>query len=210
MSDASRYPGYDVLAKRDTPSWDEPTRRAIDNRLQVSSVARFFTPDEWAVANALCRRILPQGDDTEAVALAALLDAKLYADHGDGFREADMPYMQEAWRLGLAALEAEAKDRHDGQPFAVIGETNQDALLRMMQNGSFNNHHWRAIAPKNFSTAECWSMFLRSIMVIRRRGTRLDLVAPQVPADMCVSRAIGAIRGRRPRRWTATKSRRNG
>ncbi|MFP3656483.1 gluconate 2-dehydrogenase subunit 3 family protein, partial [Burkholderia sp. SIMBA_052] len=33
------YRGYDVLAKRDTPSWNDATRRAIDARLQVAATA---------------------------------------------------------------------------------------------------------------------------------------------------------------------------
>ena len=38
-----RYPGYDVLAKRYTPSWNEQTRRVIDARLAVPAEPRFFT-----------------------------------------------------------------------------------------------------------------------------------------------------------------------
>ena len=152
MSESPRYPGYDVLAKRNTPSWDETTRLAIDKRLRVSSVARFFTVDEWSVADALCRRIMPQGKypTAKVVPLAALLDAKLYADHGDGFRESDMPYMAEAWRAGLAARQAETKARHEGQSFADIGETSQDAFLAMMQKGAFTDRHWHAIDPIKF------------------------------------------------------------
>ena len=37
-----RFPGYDVLAKRDTPSWNEQTRRAIDARLAIPHEPRFF------------------------------------------------------------------------------------------------------------------------------------------------------------------------
>jgi hypothetical protein len=150
MSDRSRYPGYDVLAKRETPSWDEPTRRAIDKRLHVSTAAHFLTAAEWAVADALCRRILPQDEAGETVPLAALLDAKLFADHGDGFREADMPYMREAWRAGLAALDAEAKDRHDGRSFAVISIDDQDSLIAMMQKGMLSAAHWPGLDPKKF------------------------------------------------------------
>jgi len=150
MSDRSRYPGYDVLAKRGTPSWDEPTRRAIDKRLHVLSAARFLTAAEWAVADALCRRILPQGEAGETVPLAALLDAKLLADHGDGFREADMPYMREAWRAGLAALDAEAKARHDGRSFAAISCDDQDSLLATMQKGLLSGAHWCGLDAQKF------------------------------------------------------------
>jgi hypothetical protein len=150
MSERSRYPGYDVLAKRETPSWDEPTRRAIDKRLHVPSEARFLTAAERAVADALCRRILPQDGEGETVPLAALLDAKLFADHGDGFREADMPYMREAWRIGLAALDAEAKARHDGRGFAAISCDDQDSLLAMMQEGLFCAPHWCGLDAQKF------------------------------------------------------------
>ncbi len=30
-----RYPGYDVLAKRHTPSWNEKTREVVDRRLAI-------------------------------------------------------------------------------------------------------------------------------------------------------------------------------
>jgi hypothetical protein len=150
MSDPSRYPGYDVLTKRETASWDDPTRRAIDKRLRVSAVARFLTADEWAAADALCRRILPQGGDGEVVPLAALLDAKLFADHGDGFREADMPYTREAWRIGLAALDAEARERHDGRSFSCLSDQEQDGLLIRMQGGTLTAEHWSRLDPKKF------------------------------------------------------------
>lgn len=150
MSETSRYPGYNVLAKWNTPSWDEPTRRAVNKRLQVSSVARFFSAAEWAVADALCRRILPQDGDIETVPLAALLDAKLLADHGDGFREADMPYMREAWHTALAALDAEARDRHGGRSFAMLAIEDQDSLIGSMQNGALPLAHWSGLDPKKF------------------------------------------------------------
>jgi len=43
---APRYPGYDVLDKRHTPSWDAVTRQVIDHRLTVPREPRFFTPSE--------------------------------------------------------------------------------------------------------------------------------------------------------------------
>ena len=101
MTEPPRYPGYDVLAKRDTPSWNAKTREVIEQRLATPDLPRFFSAEEWAIADALCRRILPQTDEADPVSLVALLDAKLLADHGDGFREASMPYMRE---LGDEAL----------------------------------------------------------------------------------------------------------
>ncbi|MEO5866525.1 MAG: gluconate 2-dehydrogenase subunit 3 family protein [Sphingomonas sp.] len=147
MNDAPRYPGYDVLAKRDTPSWDAMTRAVIDARLATPTTPRFLTPAEWTIADALCRRILPGVSD--AMPLVALLDAKLLANHGDGFREADMPYMQDAWRTGLAAIDEEAVAHH-GRDFALLTEGEQDRLLAAMQAGEIDGSHWAVLAAKTF------------------------------------------------------------
>lgn len=151
MTEHPTYPGYDVLDKRHTPSWDAVTRRVIDRRLAVSHEPRFFSAAEWAVADAVCRRILPQPADRPPVPLAALLDAKLLADVGDGFREADMPYMREAWKQGIAAMEAESQARH-GSGFAALNAADQDALLGMMHRGELSDPAWEGLGAKDFFT----------------------------------------------------------
>ncbi len=151
MTEHPTYPGYDVLAKRHTPSWDAVTRRVIDRRLAVSHEPRFFSAAEWAVADAVCRRILPQPADRPPVPLAALLDAKLLADVGDGFREADMPYMREAWKQGIAAMEVESQARH-GSGFAALNAADQDALLEMMNRGELSDPAWEGLGAKDFFT----------------------------------------------------------
>ena len=146
MSDHPIYPGYDVLAKRDTPSWNERTRAVVAERLATPTSPRFFTPAEWAAADALCRRIVPGNAD---VPLVALLDAKLLADEGDGTRDETMPYMREAWRRGLAAIDREAQAR--GVPtFAGLAEKSQDALLADMQAGRLGGEAWGGIDPATF------------------------------------------------------------
>ena len=149
MTEPPRYPGYDVLAKRNTPSWDEATRRVIAARLATPNTPRFFTDTEWRIADALCRRILPQTGERDAVSLAALLDAKLLANHGGGFREAGMPYMREAWRKALAAIDAEARARH-GRGFPDLSDDEQDAFLCAMQAGEMSGARWEGIAAKTF------------------------------------------------------------
>ena len=56
-----RYPGYDVLQKRNSPSWNDQTRAVIDERLAIDpNTRRFFTEDEWPTMRAVCDRIVPQ------------------------------------------------------------------------------------------------------------------------------------------------------
>ena len=150
MTESSRYPGYDVLAKRDTPSWNAKTREVVEQRLATPNVPCFFSAEEWAIADALCRRILPQTDEGDIVSLVALLDAKLLADHGDGFREASMPYMRDAWRRGVAAIDGEAKARHGGRGFADLADGERDALLRAMLGGEVSGDRWSGLDAKAF------------------------------------------------------------
>ena len=147
---APRYPGYDVLDKRQTTSWDEVTRRVIERRLAVPRTPRFLTQAEWDTADALCRRILPQPADRAPVPLAALLDAKLFDNWGDGFREGDTPYMREDWRQGLAATGVESTARHGGRHFPVLNAGEQDALLGMMQRGELSDPAWDGLGAKHF------------------------------------------------------------
>ena len=76
-----RYPGYDVLAKRWTQSWNEVTRQVIDRRLAVPREPRFFSAAEWRTLNAVCDRIMPQPKDRPPVPLAAYVDQKIADGH---------------------------------------------------------------------------------------------------------------------------------
>ncbi len=155
MSDAEsrteRYPGYDVLSKRDTPSWNAKTRAVVDERLAVGEEDhRFFSDTEWQILSALCDRLVPQPPGRSArVPLAALVDAKLQSGKGDGYRHDNMPPMAEAWQRGLSALDAEAQLRY-GQRFHDLGPRDQDALIAAMQDGALDCAAWGGMPPDLF------------------------------------------------------------
>ena len=149
----TRYPGYDVLGKRETPSWNAKTRAVIEDRLAVPREPRFFDPAEWAAVQAACARLVPQrgGRDGngEAIPVAALVDQKLHENHRDGYRDARLPPQQEAWRRGLQALDAEARAAH-GAIFAALDGAQQDALLKRMEAGDLHDPAWEGMPPKLF------------------------------------------------------------
>jgi hypothetical protein len=146
---ATRYPGYDVLNKRDTVSWDEATRAVIDERLATPSDPSFFNLVEWRALLALCACIVPQRSDASQIPVAALVDAKLSANHGDGYRDARLPPLCDAWKRGLAALDAESRLRCD-LPFASLAKEAQIALLRSMQAGDLQSDIWQGMPSKLF------------------------------------------------------------
>jgi hypothetical protein len=98
-----RYPGYDVLSKRDTPSWNEQTRRVIDARLSVPDQPAFLDAREWLTLKAVCERIVPQ------------------------------PPLRDAWRQGLRALEGEALDAHGRAFYALDAAERDALLVRIQK-----------------------------------------------------------------------------
>ncbi len=167
----SRYPGYDVMHKRDTPSWDDVTREVIDERLAQPNLPRFCNDAQWRTLSALCSLIVPRShratDEASAqdstakreresdrfvaptVPVAALVDMKLFHDGRDGYRDARLPPLRDAWRIGLAALDAESRQAY-GAAFADIDESHQRELVTRMQRGELKDSAWEGMAANVF------------------------------------------------------------
>ena len=150
MSDfQSPYPGYDILSKWDSPSWNDQTRRVMRDRLENVPPRRFFNADEWLVLEALCARILPQPERAEPVPIAPCIDAALFEGRGSGTRFADLPPDPDAWRHGLAAFDAEAAQRH-GAGFAALPADAQDAILANATAGDLRGPAWDGLPSRRF------------------------------------------------------------
>ena len=145
----SRYPGYDVQSKRLTPSWNEKTRQVINARLAVSHTPRFFTEAEFATVIAIAARIVPQRHDRPPIPVPSLVDHKLHIGRSDGYRQAGMPRERDAWRLGLRALNEEAVRAHK-KPFVELAASEQDGLLKQMQEGDLQDAAWEGMPSKTF------------------------------------------------------------
>ena len=146
-----RYPGYDVLQKRNSPSWNDKTRAVIDRRMALDADHHaFFTDQEWPTMRAICERIVPQPPDRlHPAPVAAMVDEKLHKNSGDGYRDARLPPMRDAWRRALAAINAEAASRY-GRRFHELGALLQDDLLKAIQNGEVDDKPWGDLSPKLF------------------------------------------------------------
>jgi hypothetical protein len=148
---ADRYPGYDVLTKRNSVSWNDQTRAVIDRRIAIDPEKHeFFSDQEWLTLRAICARIVPQPPDRARPApVAAMVDEKMHTNGGDGYRDARLPPMREAWRRGLAAIGAEARLRY-GRRFDELGEVSQDDLLKAVQTGNVDEKAWGGLPPSLF------------------------------------------------------------
>lgn len=142
----TRYPGYNVLAKANTPSWNEKTRQVIAERLLLGA-PRFFTSHEHATVTALAARIVPRDPALPEIPVASLVDDKLARDRNDGFRTAGMPRQREAWRLGLSALDATCQALHR-RSFTDLDGGCQDDILRAVMADELNGPEWQGISCK--------------------------------------------------------------
>ncbi|WP_419825450.1 gluconate 2-dehydrogenase subunit 3 family protein [Sphingomonas sp.] len=146
---ADRFPGYDVLAKRDTPSWNDKTREVVDERLAMGERADVLDAVGRDVLRALAIRVLPQPEGRPPTNMVAMLLDKIGKDDGEGFRHHRLPKVAEAWTRGLAAIEAEARARH-GCGFAQLAPAQADSLLSAIERGEAASDAWGDMPPAIF------------------------------------------------------------
>lgn len=146
---AERYPGYDVLAKWNSPSFDDPTRSVLSDRLGRVPERSFLSEEAWGLLDAVVGRLIPQPDRADPIAITPWIDAMLAAGRGDGYRHEGVPTLREAWLRGLAGIATEAKALNSRE-FATLDPAEQDALLSRVQRGEATGEHWRGLPADHF------------------------------------------------------------
>ena len=128
-----RFPGYDVTGE--AGSWDALTAGVVLARLAPPAPLRFFTPVEEPTARALLDRLLAQDEDPR-VPVLEMIDARLVEGRTDGWHYAELPPDEEAWRLSLAALDADAA----GGAFAGLDPGEQNRILEAVRTAEGGWH----------------------------------------------------------------------
>lgn len=149
MREVHRYPGYSTLAKWNSPSWNDASRRSVGHRLDHPPERHFFSAREFAILEALCDRIVPQDDVVPKVPIAAFIDGKMTANQTDGMQPEGEPTMQELWQRGLRGLDAEAQLRC-GAGFADLPSARQDDVIGMLQNKDVQAAEWQGVPLDSF------------------------------------------------------------
>jgi hypothetical protein len=154
----SLYPNYDVLAKWNTPSWNEQTRAVVAKRLSEVPSREFFDEFQYKTLEAVCDRVMPQPERSarEKIPIAPWLDQKLKKNETNGTRYVPLPPQQECWRQGINAIEAEAKLRFD-RSFHRLDQAEQDMLLHAIEKGEVQAPNWGKHLPPQ--------MFMRKVLL---------------------------------------------
>lgn len=143
------YPGYDVLAKWDSQSFNDATRRVLAARLAPPPPFRFFDEGEAKLLAAIVDRLLPQPDRPDPIPVARWIDVYLFEGQDQGYRDGRLPPRADAWRRGLAGIAAET-ERRFGAAFVDVGPERQDEVLQAVQRGETGKEPWRDLDPRRF------------------------------------------------------------
>lgn len=145
------YPGFHTLSQRDF--WDAATRDEINKRVQRIPEIRFFTAEELRIMTAVCERILPQDDRLPEyqIPIVNYIDERLFKKEISGYRFEDMPPDEEAYRLGLQAINETALAVHQ-TGFAVLDPLKQDFILKSIHDGKKLAEHetWARMSIDRF------------------------------------------------------------
>ncbi|HEY1647857.1 MAG TPA: gluconate 2-dehydrogenase subunit 3 family protein [Terracidiphilus sp.] len=150
------YPGYSTLSQQE--SWDEATRNAVVGRVGTVEPIRFFSPDEETMLQAVIDRLLPQDDriPDRRIPILPAIDARLYTSKLNGYRYEEMPPDQEAYRLGLKAIDEMARKSFRSR-FTELLVFHQELILKSLHDGKPDPAHpvWERMPVRRF-----WELIL--------------------------------------------------
>ncbi|MFP5229163.1 MAG: gluconate 2-dehydrogenase subunit 3 family protein [Acidobacteriota bacterium] len=155
------YSGYSTLAQQ--KSWDAATRETVTERVDTVPPIRFFSAEEATILSAIVDRLIPQDDRApdRTIPILPVIDERLHKNALNGFRYEDMPSDRDAYRLGIAAIDAMARQRFQ-QPFAELTVHQQELILKSLHDGEPNPPHpvWKQMPVHRF-----WALLLEDCLV---------------------------------------------
>ena len=148
--------------------------------MAVEGEPAFLGAAQWATLKALCDRILPQPEGRRPAPLAAYVDRKMMDDRRDGYRDARLPPLREAWSRGLAALDVEATQAYV-RPFHLLPSELQDVLIGAMQRGELRNPAWGDMPCELFFSARVGQDIVRAYYAHPNAWSEIGFGGPASP-----------------------------
>jgi hypothetical protein len=133
--------------------WEIATRDLVLHRMAATTALRFFQTDEAELLQAIIDRVLPQDDRApdKTIPILPEIDERLTKNALNGFRYEDMPPDQEAYRLGLRAIDEMATERF-GERFCSLTIHRQELILKSIHDGKPEPAHpvWKQMPVHRF------------------------------------------------------------
>jgi hypothetical protein len=128
------YPRFSTLSQQSF--WDEATRRTVTDRVKNIPPIRFFEAKETEFWKAVFDHLLPQDDRREErrVPILNFVDHRLHSNQTAGYRFDNMPHDREAYRLGMQAINQEARHLL-GSEFVGLTYPQREAVLKVIHDG---------------------------------------------------------------------------
>lgn len=145
------YPGYSTLGQK--KYWESTTRDLVVNRVKDTPPRTFFTKAEFEFWTVVFEHLLPQTDRTadRQIPLVAPLDERLAKNETDGYRYENMPEDRVAYKIGIEAIQAEARTRFSND-FLSLPYRHQDLVLEGLHDGKpqSGSEIWKRMAVNRF------------------------------------------------------------
>lgn len=128
------YPDFHTLDQQ--KYWDAATRSVVLDRVRNVPPIRFFEGKEEQLMKAICDRVLPQDDRVESrrIPIVPRIDERLFTNQLDGYRFEGMPSHQDAYRLGIAAIDEMSRKLYE-KPFADLTVRHAEEILKSIHDG---------------------------------------------------------------------------
>jgi hypothetical protein len=151
LAEPGYYMSYRTMAQQ--KSWDAATRKVVAERAAQVPAVRFFSSDEAVLLAAIVDRVLPQDDRAadRMIPIVPVIDERLFKNSLNGFRYEDMPPDQEAYKLGLHAIDEMAQARFR-ESFPDMTIHRQELILKSLHDGKPDPAHvvWQRMPVHRF------------------------------------------------------------
>ena len=137
-----------TLLNSDTVS--EPTRKALQKRIEIAKgINHFFSDELFEVLTLVCDRLMDQDPENRVVNVAIFIDERLKANTCDGWRYSDMPPDDEMLVKGLEGIN-ETAILFFKKKFTDLKKEEQISILKKIQQGSAAGNTWKKLPPEKF------------------------------------------------------------
>lgn len=127
----------------------EPTRKALQERLDKVGSNCFFDTDAFILLSLVCDLLVDQDSEHRMVNIALFIDERLQNNVSDGWRYDSMPPDHIMYTDGLKGIDDTSKQLF-GQKFILLLKDQQTQVLKTIQNGDGDNEIWRKLNSKLF------------------------------------------------------------